>query len=377
MLSLLFLASLLLPAASRAARESGPAPPGTLLDLVVRPAGAMRRHVCDSGATVSFNLELHNRGSRAVHVDAVRFLYLVGERPLQVERGEDFLPGAWVRREVRIDPGRHVDWPGVCLAQVPDAATHVRMELDLTSGMALRRRRATQTLEVPIAADPGTVGLTLPFEGYWRVTQGHGCRTNHRIGGLGGEYSWDFAAINRRGLLASEAYEITHRNVDTAAFGQAVLSPVDGKVVRAVAGVADNDGLHEFPRRSLQDDLAQPDWIFGNHVILEAGPGVYVLLGHLQQGSVTVRPGDVMRRGAPLARCGNSGNTFVPHLHVQVMDRPDPTDPTVRGLPGRFEDYVEFRAAGEGAARDVLRRQVESGDPGEGALVLAPPPPAK
>ena len=377
MLSLLLLVSLLLPAASRAARESAPAPAGTLLDLVVRPAGPARRHVCDSGATVSFNLELHNRGSRAVHVDAVRFVYLVGERPLQVERDEDFLPGTWVRREVRIDPGRHVDWPGVCLAQVPETATHVRMELDLTSGMALRRRRATQTLDVPIAVDPATVGLRLPFEGYWRVTQGHGCRTNHRIGGLGGEYSWDFAAINRRGFLASEAYEITHRNVDTAAFGQAVLSPVGGKVVRAVAGVPDNDGLHEFPRRSLQDDLAQPDWIFGNHVILEAGPGIYVLLGHLQQGSVTVRPGDVMRRGAPLARCGNSGNTFVPHLHVQVMDRPDPTDSAVRGVPARFEDYVEFRAAGEGAARDVLRRQVESGDPGEGALVLAPPPPVR
>ena len=369
--SLLFLA-LLLPTAPRAERESAPAPPGTLLDLVVRPAGAVRRHLCDAGATVSFNLELHNRGSRAVHVDAVRFVYVVGERPLQVERQEDFLSGSWVRREVRIDPGRHVDWPGVCLAQVPEAATRLRMELDLTSGMALRRRRATQTLEVPIVPDPGAVSLRLPFEGYWRVTQGHGCRTNHRIGGLGGEYSWDFAAINRRGLLASEAYEITHRNADTAAFGQPVLAPVDGKVVRAVTGVPDNDGLHEFPRRSLQEDLAQPDWIFGNHVILEAQPGAYVLLGHLQQSSISVKAGDMVRRGVPLARCGNSGNTFVPHLHLQVMDRPDPADPTVRGVPARIEDYVEFRAAGEGPARDVLRRQVESGDPGEGTLVLAP-----
>ena len=115
-------------------------------------------------------------------------------------------------------------------------------------------------------------------------------------------------------------------------------------------------------------------WIFGNHVVVEARPGVYVLLGHLQQNSITVKLGDAVRRGAPLARCGNSGNTFVPHLHLQVMDRPDPADPAVRGLPARIEDYVEFRAAGEGPARDVLRRQMDSGDPGEGTLVLAPAP---
>jgi hypothetical protein len=367
----------LLVTAAGAARESAPSPAADLLNLVVRPAGPVRRHVCDAGTTVSFNLELHNRGTRAVHVDAVRFVYLVDGRPLQVDRADDFLPGAWVRREVRIDPGRHAEWPGVCLAQVPEAATHLRMEIDLTSGMALRRRRATQSLDLALVPDPKPVHLRLPFEGYWRVTQGHGCRTNHRIGGLGGEYSWDFATINRRGLLASEAYEITRRNADTAAFGQTVLAPVDGKVVRAVVHVPDNDGLHEFPRRSLQEDLARPDWIYGNHLVLEAAPGIYVLLGHLQQNSISVRPGDMVRRGVPVARCGNSGNTYVPHLHLQVMDRADPTDPEVRGLPGRIEDYVEFLATGDGPTRDVLKRQVELGDPSEGTLLLAPGPAVK
>jgi hypothetical protein len=349
-----------------------PAPPPRLLDFVARPAAPLRRHACDSGTTASFNLELHNHGTRAVHVDAVRFVFLVGERPLQVDRAEDFFPGTWVRRDARVDPGRHLEWPGICLSRIPDAATHLRMELDLLSGMALRRRRTTQSLTLAIVADPPPVTLRLPFEGYWRVTQGHGCRTNHRIGGLGGEYSWDFAAINRRGMLASEAYEITCRNADTAAFGQPVLAPVDGKVVRTVVNVSDNEGLREFPRKSLPDDLAQPDWIYGNYLVIEASRGVYVLLGHLQQASISVRPGDVVRRGAPVARCGNSGNTYVPHLHLQAMDRPDPTDPAVRGLPGRLEDYVEFLATGEGATRDVLKRHVEAGDPAEGTLVLAP-----
>ena len=146
------------------AKEGSP-PPAPFLDLVVRPSGPLRRHLCDTGATASFNLELHNRGTRAVHVEAVRFVYLVEGRPLQVDRAEDFLPGDWVRREVRIDPGRHVEWPGVCLAQVPAAATHLRMELDLTSGMALRRRRSTQNLDLELVEDPPIVELRLPFEG--------------------------------------------------------------------------------------------------------------------------------------------------------------------------------------------------------------------
>jgi hypothetical protein len=353
-----------------AAPVEAPAP--SPLDLVVRPSGPLRRHVCDSGPTVSFNLDLYNRGTRAVHVDAVRFAFLAGERRLPAARSDDFFPGSWVRRESRIDPGRHVEWPGVCQPAVPEGATLLRLELDLTTGMALRRRRTTQVLDLPLGADPPTVTLRLPFEGYWRVTQGHGCRTNHRIGGLGGEYSWDFAAINRRGLLASEAYEITHRNADTAAFGQTVLAPVDGTVVRTVVNVPDNDGQREFPRRSLPEDLAQPDWIYGNYVVIQVREGVYVLLGHLQQGSVSVRPGETVRRGAPVARCGNSGNTYVPHLHLQAMDRGDPADAAVRGLPARIEDYVEFLATGEGPTRDVLKRQVDAGDPAEGALVLAP-----
>jgi hypothetical protein len=355
-----------------AAGEPAPPPPPGTLDLVVRPAAPLRRHLCDAGPTASFNLELHNRGSRAVHVDAVRFVYLAGERTLLVDRAEDFFPGSWVRRDARVDPARHVEWPGVCLSVVPETATHLRVEFDLLSGMALRRRRSTQSLTLPIAPDPPAVAMRLPFEGYWRVTQGHGCRTNHRIGGLGGEYSWDFAAINRRGLLASEAYEITRRNADTASFGQPVLAPVDGKVVRTVVDVPDNEGLREFPRRSLPDDLARPDWIYGNYVVIESGPGIYVLLGHLQQGSISVRAGESVRRGAPIARCGNSGNTYVPHVHLQAMDRGDPSDRAVRGLPGKIEDYVEFLATGEGATRDVLKRQVEEGDPPEGALVLAP-----
>jgi murein DD-endopeptidase MepM/ murein hydrolase activator NlpD len=43
-----------------------------------------------------------------------------------------------------------------------------------------------------------------------------------------------------------------------------------------------------------------------------------VLLAPLQRRSVTVRPGEQVRPGATVARCGNSSE---PHLHPQLMDR--------------------------------------------------------
>jgi murein DD-endopeptidase MepM/ murein hydrolase activator NlpD len=211
------------------------------------------------------------------------------------------------------------------------------------------------------------------------VTQGHRCRTNHRIGGpegaYGGDYAWDFAAIDRRGRLAGEVFEITRRNQDTAAFGQPVLAPAAGVVIHVVRDLPDNEGLTDYPRRSLLDDREHPAWSFGNHVVVDMGDGAFVLLAHLQRDSIGVAPGQRVGVGDVLGRCGNSGNSFVPHLHLQVMDRADVLDPQVLALPAEFVDYVEFTAIQEGDRREVVTRQVASGDPPEGRLLYAAPAP--
>jgi len=156
-----------------------------------------------------------------------------------------------------------------------------------------------------------------------------------------------------------------------------VLAPVEGRVIRVVNDVADNEGLREFPRRSLLEGLQRPEWVFGNFIVLDVGGGAYVLLGHLQKGSVSVEPGQTVRAGDALARCGNSGNTVMSHLHLQVMDRADPADAEVRGLPARFTSYTEITAPGEGAGRDLFIRRVSAGDPPEESVIAPfyPDPP--
>lgn len=50
--------------------------------------------------------------------------------------------------------------------------------------------------------------------------------------------------------------------------------------------------------------------------------GIHALLAHLQQGSLTVTPGTLVVPGQPLARCGNSGRSPQPHLHLHVQRGP-------------------------------------------------------
>jgi murein DD-endopeptidase MepM/ murein hydrolase activator NlpD len=75
-------------------------------------------------------------------------------------------------------------------------------------------------------------------------------------------------------------------------------------------------------------------------------------LGHFRQGSISLRPGDVVSRGQELGRVGNSGHSNRPHLHISAFKLPNglatkpiaftnvtvslnpiPNDPWARRLP--------------------------------------------
>ena len=108
-------------------------------------------------------------------------------------------------------------------------------------------------------------------------------------------------------------------------FGDSVFAPCAGQVVRASDGLADQP-VPEIDRAHMA----------GNYVMLGCGPA-WVLLGHLQRGSVRVAAGETVLVGALLGRVGNTGNTSEPHLHIHAQ-RPG-TDVMPLGgepLPIRF-----------------------------------------
>ncbi len=107
-------------------------------------------------------------------------------------------------------------------------------------------------------------------------------------------------------------------------FGALVLSPVDGRVAHVVRGRPD------MPIGQVDREV-----ITGNSVSVSTEGGRYVLLAHLQADSVSVEEGEQVVRGQPLARCGNSGNTSFPHLHLQAQSEPEfsPSSSSLRTFP--------------------------------------------
>jgi hypothetical protein len=122
------------------------------------------------------------------------------------------------------------------------------------------------------------------------------------------------------------------RPADPAAyyiFGDTVHAPCAGQVVTAVNGIPD--------QRPPITDRAH---MAGNHVILACG-GVWILLGHLQRGSVLVSGGDGVALGEPVGRVGNTGNSDEPHLHIHAQtpgarDAPFSGTPLPIRLDGRY-----------------------------------------
>ena len=194
-----------------------------------------------------------------------------------------------------------------------------------------------------VAPDP--IVLSVPLPGPCRVQNSPANRVpSHGSEAFGSSYAIDLVPVGQRGRSAAW----TWRGLFTAeppeifvGFGRPILAPTAGRV----ALVHDGEPDHEARRSQLAlvpYMLGQPrrarrgaPGLAGNHVVIAMGSdGPFVLLAHLQRGSVQVQPGQWVSAGVPVARCGNSGNSTEPHLHLQVTDSTDWT--SARGLPLAF-----------------------------------------
>ncbi len=162
---------------------------------------------------------------------------------------------------------------------------------------------------------------------------------------FGTTYAIDFVAVDESGLSAQRGLRSvlsTEPPELFVGFGAPILAPASGTVISVVDGELDHQA-----RRSQLSLLAYAlsqarrvrggaRAIAGNHVVIATRPrGPFVLVAHLQRGSVSVAVGSEVDAGDAIGLGGNSGNSTEPHVHVQVTDSTDWEN--ARGQPIIFE----------------------------------------
>lgn len=94
-------------------------------------------------------------------------------------------------------------------------------------------------------------------------------------------------------------YRSGHTGVDIAAArGTLIKAPAAGRVVKV---------------------WRRPNQRYGEYVVVQHGPALFSLYGHLQQ--VRVQPGQALKAGQILAAVGITGAAGYAHLHFEILDR--------------------------------------------------------
>lgn len=100
-------------------------------------------------------------------------------------------------------------------------------------------------------------------------------------------------------------------NEDYLLFGQEIFSPMEGKIIKVVNNIDDNESFSgNYPYNT------------GNTVVIKKG-NYYMLLGHLKKGTIVVNEGDSVKKEEIIGCAGNSGMSERPHLHMQLVRSDD------------------------------------------------------
>ena len=156
------------------------------------------------------------------------------------------------------------------------------------------------------SSDEKGIDLAFPLtEGY--IGQGGNSEliNYHHSDPTSQQYALDICKLNSWGMRANGFFPDDLNKY--AIYGDTIFSPCDGKIVRA------KDGLNNLPPGE-RDNLNPA----GNHIILEYQNNL-ILMAHMLKNSLMVSTGDIVKKGQPIARVGNSGRTTNPHLHIHAI----------------------------------------------------------
>ena len=225
------------------------------------------------------------------------------------------------------------------LALIPRRQVQIATNVLVAIGtvfLAIQLVRISSPPADPVAIDP-------PLAGEWAMLAGgRSALISHHYRTPIVSNAVDFVQLDEEGRGHDGDPK---RETSWYGFGEPVLSPADGTVV-SVSDVHPDEPVGNIGQNPST----------GNHILLDIGSGRYAMLGHLQQGSARVSKGESVRLGQQIAAVGDSGDSLVPHLHLQVQDSPDFGE-HVRTLPIVFRNIVLIRNWSESTPAEAdLRR---------------------
>ena len=166
--------------------------------------------------------------------------------------------------------------------------------------------------------------LSLPSkDSLFVVWGGRSPRENYHARIQVAQYATDFNI-----LKDGRSFEKTGKKLtDYHCFGTKIYAPGNGEVTKIV------DRFPDQPIGSLDRQNS-----LGNHIVLDHGNSEWSVLAHLKKGSVTVKLGQNLSSGTEIGECGNSGNSYEPHIHYHLQNGGEFGNETM-GLPAQFHNY--------------------------------------
>jgi len=202
-------------------------------------------------------------------------------------------------------------------------------------------------------ANDNILMITMPVHGIWITPNTPGSKVpSHGTSDFGESYAIDFVMLNEaKGIkkpYRSSIIKYLTSGVPLSDFygwGQTVHSPINGKVLAIENNIPERRIVNPFTdlqymRKATREYISSrknPENIAGNYVLIGISKGEYAFLAHLVKGSIIVKPGESVEIGQAIGKLGHSGNSTMPHLHMQFMDSDDLN--IAKGIPFKIKEY--------------------------------------
>ncbi|WP_053228400.1 M23 family metallopeptidase [Spirochaeta cellobiosiphila] len=167
---------------------------------------------------------------------------------------------------------------------------------------------------------------------------------------FGETYAIDFIMIGEKGKLPYKSSFLRYllKGLPLGNFygwGQKIYSPVEGEVVDIENNIEERNPVNIFHdyrntmrvTKQFMEGSISHKLITGNYVTIKISDKQYALLAHLKQNSIAVEVGQKVRVNDIIGELGHSGNSTMPHLHMQFMDSLDYKH--AQGIPFVFNHY--------------------------------------